>query len=244
MDVQPLTMHGAVDAVLSFADAPRGTCHFVVTPNVDHAVMLREHAGLRAAYADASLRLIDGMPLVVLSRLFRKPIPERVAGSDLVPALFQAAVDRGRPLTVYLLGAGPGVAERAKERIEQTWPQVRVVGTHSPPFGFEKDPAENKSIVAKVNAAEPDVLLVGVGAPKQELWIHAHHKELNAKVALCIGATIDFLAGEKSRAPVWMRKAGLEWAHRVASEPKRLAKRYAKDAVVLPRIVFDELRGK
>jgi len=244
MDVQPLTMHGAVDAVLSFVDTPHDSCRFVVTPNVDHAVMLREHEGLRAAYADASLRLIDGMPLVVLSRMFRKPIPERVAGSDLVPALFQAANDRGRPLSVYLLGAGPGVAERAKERIEQTWPQVRVVGTYSPPFGFEKDEQENQKIIAQVNEASADVLLVGVGAPKQELWIHAHHKALNSKVALCIGATIDFLAGEKSRAPVWMRKVGLEWAHRVASEPKRLAKRYAKDAVVLPRIVIDELRGK
>jgi N-acetylglucosaminyldiphosphoundecaprenol N-acetyl-beta-D-mannosaminyltransferase len=117
------------------------------------------------------------------------------------------------------------------------------VGTYSPPLGFEKNPAENAAIVDRINAVKPDVLIVGLGAPKQELWTAAHQDKLRVKTALCIGATIDFLAGEKARAPLWMRYCGLEWLHRVASEPKRLFRRYARDAWVFPQLVWNEWRG-
>ncbi|MGH7134958.1 MAG: WecB/TagA/CpsF family glycosyltransferase, partial [Pirellulales bacterium] len=106
----------------------------------------------------------------------------------------------------------------------------RVVGTNSPPAGFEQDKAQNEAILKAIEDARPDVLIVGLGAPKQELWVHAHLQRLSAPVALCVGATIDFLAGEKRRAPRWMRQSGLEWLHRAASEPRRLAKRYVSDA--------------
>jgi N-acetylglucosaminyldiphosphoundecaprenol N-acetyl-beta-D-mannosaminyltransferase len=166
-------------------------------------------------------------------------VPERVAGSDLVPALFAAARD-DEPLKVYLLGAGPGVAERAAGKIERQWPGVKVVGTYSPPLGFERDDGENAAIMARIAGAKPDVLVVGLGAPKQELWVHKHREKIAAKVALCVGATIDFLAGEKSRAPRWMQRVGLEWFYRVASEPKRLAARYARDAWIFPRLLARE----
>jgi N-acetylglucosaminyldiphosphoundecaprenol N-acetyl-beta-D-mannosaminyltransferase len=239
-------MDQAVGQIQAWIAAGEPKCRYVVTPNVDHIVLLQHHAGLQAAYAQAGLILADGAPLVWASRLLHKPLPGRVAGADLVPALFDAAPEE-QPTTVFLLGAGPGVAERAAAKIDQRWPGVRVVGTYSPPLGFEKDHAENLRILARIAAAKPDVLVVGLGAPKQELWVHRYHTQIQARVALCVGATIDILAGEKTRAPVWMRDLGLEWLHRVLSEPRRLAARYARDAWVFPQIVarqwWHESRG-
>jgi N-acetylglucosaminyldiphosphoundecaprenol N-acetyl-beta-D-mannosaminyltransferase len=118
---------------------------------------------------------------------------------------------------------------------------VDVVGCYSPPLGFENDAKENERILMLIREAAPDLLVLGLGAPKQELWMHRHRGEIAAKVALCVGATIDFLAGEKKRAPKWIQSLGLEWAHRMCSEPKRLVKRYARDAVIFPRLVLKEM---
>lgn len=244
IEMDAVRMPEAVNQVMEWSQQ-RGPCQYVVTPNVDHAVMFQEHEDLRRAYDDASLVLADGFPVVAASRLLGKRLPERVAGSDLAPALFDLASRNATaaPLKVYLLGAAPGVAERAAQKIEARWSGVKVVGTYSPPLGFERDAAENEKILSQVSAANPDVLLLGLGAPKQELWIHRHHARLNAGVVLCVGATIDFLAGERSRAPIWMRKTGLEWLHRVATEPRRLIKRYARDAWIFPQLVWREWRG-
>jgi len=225
--------------VLEWCHGPRGeTCRYVVTPNVDHAVLFQQRPDLRAAYANASLVLADGAPIVLASRLLKRPLPERVAGSDLVPEILQAA---SRPLRVFLLGAAPGVAEVAARRIESQSPSVNVVGAYSPPLGFEDNSVENDGILAKIAAAAPDLLIVGFGAPKQELWVHQHRHALHANVALCAGATIDFLAGNRKRSPVWMRRAGLEWLHRLGSEPRRLTSRYARDAWIFPRLVWREI---
>jgi N-acetylglucosaminyldiphosphoundecaprenol N-acetyl-beta-D-mannosaminyltransferase len=134
----------------------------------------------------------------------------------------------------------PGVADRAKEVIHATWPMVKVVGTLSPDFGFDKKPLVSKAICEQINDSGADLLVVGLGAPKQELWITQYASEISVKVALCVGATIDFIAGEKSRAPLWMQKIGLEWLHRMLSEPRRLVLRYTLDAIVFPWLVFNE----
>lgn len=258
-----LSMAGAVDQILAWCrEAPPACCRYVVTPNVDHVVLFHERKALRAAYRDAALVLVDGMPVVWASRLLGRSLPGRVAGSDLVPALFERACGASSPecakgtastdltpvpgaaLKVFLLGAGPGVADEAAMRIRRDWPGVNVVGTESPPLGFENDGGECRRILASVAAAGPDLLLVGLGAPKQEVWTHRHRAEIRAKVVLCVGATIDFLAGAKSRSPLWMRKCGLEWLHRVSTEPRRLARRYARDAWVFPNLVWREWRTK
>jgi len=239
VEIDPLTMDQAVAQVSAWVADPVSRCRFVVTPNVDHIVMLQHHTGLRQAYRDAGMVLVDGAPVVWSSKLLQQPVPERVAGSDLVPRLFDAARE-DQKLRVFLLGAGPGVAERAAANMRRRWPAVEVAGTYCPPVGFERDEAQNESIVSQIAAARPDVLIVGLGAPKQELWVHRHRDRLAAKVALCVGATIDFLAGERQRAPVWMRDVGLEWLYRVASEPKRLAARYARDAWIFPRLLARE----
>jgi N-acetylglucosaminyldiphosphoundecaprenol N-acetyl-beta-D-mannosaminyltransferase len=243
--IHAVDMRSAVETVLSWCRDAQSSCRYVVTPNVDHTVMFQSRADLRQAYEDASLVLADGAPVVLASRLLRRPLPERVAGSDLVPALFeQASQENGeKPLKVFLLGAGPGVATRAARAIEQRWSHIEIVGTYSPPLGFENDEAENERILAMIAEAEPQLLLIGLGAPKQELWVQRHASKIRAKAALCVGATIDFLAGEKSRSPVWMQRLGLEWLHRLSTEPSRLAKRYLRDAWIFPQLVWREWRS-
>ncbi|HEV3138052.1 MAG TPA: WecB/TagA/CpsF family glycosyltransferase [Pirellulales bacterium] len=237
IEFDAVDMPEAVERIYNWVESGEKICRCVVTPNVDRAVLHEQHAALQQAYADAALVLADGAPLVAAARLLGRPLPCRVPGSDLAPALFEAAADRGG-LRVFLLGAGPGVAERAAANIASRWSTVEVVGTYSPPLGFERDAEENESILAKIAAVKPDVLIVGFGAPKEELWIVAHRARIEAAVTLCLGATIDFLAGKQQRAPRWMRRAGLEWLHRVASEPRRLAGRYARDAWIFPQLVW------
>jgi N-acetylglucosaminyldiphosphoundecaprenol N-acetyl-beta-D-mannosaminyltransferase len=243
IEIDVLSMTAAVERLLSWLEESADTCRFVVTPNVDHVVMLQTNDALRRVYAEAHLILADGVPLIVASRLLGDPLPERVAGSELVPLVFDA-VPHDRKLRVFLLGAAPGVGERAAAQIRQRWPGVQVVGTYSPPLGFEHDPEEEERIMARLIDATPELLIVGLGAPKQELWVHRHFRRLPGRVALCVGATIDFLAGEKSQAPVWMRRSGLEWLHRVLTEPRRLGRRYAKDAWIFPQLVWREWRRR
>jgi N-acetylglucosaminyldiphosphoundecaprenol N-acetyl-beta-D-mannosaminyltransferase len=245
VELDPLTMAQAVATVLNWTASSHcdAGCRYVVTPNVDHIVLLQHHEGLQAAYEEADLILADGAPVVWASKLLGRGLPDRIPGSDLTPAIFTAA-SKDQSLKIYLLGAMPGVAEVAARNIKATWPQVQVTGCYSPPLGFEKSLDENEKILSLIAAAQPDLLIVGVGAPKQELWVHAHRLRIAAKAALCVGATIDFLAGEKARAPKWMRTLGIEWMHRLATEPKRLAGRYARDAWIFPQLVLRSMFAK
>ncbi len=249
MTIDSICLSEAVDRVVNWAQDQESKCKFVVTPNVDHAVMFQHDTKLRTAYDHAAMVVADGAPLILASRILGRSLPERVAGSDLGPQAISEASRRfmqegGQKMKVFLLGAGPGVADRAAVRILEANPGIDVVGTYCPPIGFEKDPSENQKAIDAVAQAKPDLLLVGLGAPKQELWVSENRERLQTRVALCIGATIDFLAGEKKRSPVWMQHAGLEWLHRLLSEPKRLAKRYAKDAWIFPQLIWGEFRGQ
>lgn len=239
VEIDALRMTEAVSEIGRQIDLPDAPTEYVVTPNVDHAVLLQGNRQLQAAYEGARWVLADGWPVVWASRLLRQPLPERVTGSDLVPAVFSAATEE-KPLAVFLLGAAPGVAQRAAANIEQRWPHVAVSGVYSPPLGFEYDEAENDRIIEMINVTGAQLLIIGLGAPKQELWIARHHRKLDTQVAICAGATIDFLAGEKQRAPRWMQQVGLEWFHRMLVDPRRLVKRYVRDAVVFPTLVWRE----
>jgi N-acetylglucosaminyldiphosphoundecaprenol N-acetyl-beta-D-mannosaminyltransferase len=232
-------MPAAVRHVLARVDAGAADCRIVVTPNVDHVVKLQSDAAFRAVYAAADLVVCDGWPVVAALRALGHPVPGRVTGSDLVPALFDASAARGG-LSVFLLGAAEGVAEQAARTIVQRWPHVRVAGWYSPPMGFTPAHPATPAAVEAIARARPDLLLVGLGAPRQELWAHALSARLPVHAALCIGATIDFLAGTKARAPRWMQRARLEWLHRALTEPRRLALRYLHDAWVFPRLVLRE----
>jgi len=238
VEIDLLNMSETVTTIFEWFSKPETNCKFVVTPNVDHIVQVQTNTNLQLAYKQAALVVTDGKPVVWAANLLGIDIPGTVPGSDLVPAIFDHAQTNKRPIKVFLLGAMPGVADRAKAAIHQKWPQVQVVGTLSPDFGFDKRHDESRAICETVNASGAELLILGLGAPKQELWITEYSQHISAKAALCVGATIDFLAGEKPRAPMWMRKFGLEWLHRMLSEPKRLARRYLVDAIEFPKIVF------
>ena len=241
--IDAIRMHEAVAQLRQWIEEDAGPCRYVVTPNVDHTVLLQENAALGTAYDQAHMILADGHPIVWASKLLRQPVPERVPGSELVPALFHSFNRKGR-LRAFLLGAKPGVASIAAANMKKRWPNVDTVGVYSPPLGFENDPEENNYILDQIALAQPDVLIVGLGAPKQEIWVNQHHHKIQAPTALCVGATIDFLAGEQKRAPAWMQKGGIEWLHRMCSQPKRLVKRYAKDAWVFPQLVWKQMVWK
>lgn len=240
LNIDALDMRSAVNVIAGWLGATRSTCRYVVTPNVDHVVKLDTNLAFRKAYESAALVLADGRPVVMASKMFGQALPGTVPGSDLVPALFDRYQADEVNLAVFLLGAAPGVADRAAGHIQAKWPHVKVVGTLSPSFGFERDDTECAQICAAVAQSGADLLVLGLGAPKQELWVAKYANQLPVKVALCVGATIDFLAGEKPRAPMWMRQFGVEWLHRMGSEPRRLVGRYAKDAVVFPQLLFKE----
>lgn len=242
--IHKFSMKETVDVLQEWLQFGGNDCKYVVTPNVDHVVQLETNAAFKQAYDHAAMVVADGKPVVLASKILGKPLPETVPGSDLVPNIFERFQQQQLPLRIYLLGAMPGVGEVAAANIKATWPMVEVVGILSPDFGFEKDPAYCDRICQSVAEAKADLLVIGLGAPKQEIWVDKHAHKLPVKVALCVGATIDFLAGNKPRAPMWMRKTGLEWLHRMCSEPKRLVKRYAVDAIIFPRLFIREWMKK
>jgi N-acetylglucosaminyldiphosphoundecaprenol N-acetyl-beta-D-mannosaminyltransferase len=200
--------------------------HYLVTPNVDFLVQARNDVELRRILFEAHLVLCDGTPLVWASRLLGNPLPERVAGADVVPLLISVAERMGYRL--FLLGATPESAQRAIDKLRTAYPKLLIAGSYSPPFKTLLD-MDHDEIKRRICEAEPDLLLVSFGCPKQEKWIAMHYRDLGVSVTAGVGATIDFLAGQVKRAPVWMQRSGTEWVFRLIQEPRRLFKRYAKD---------------
>lgn len=221
----PLTLPDAITAIHMLAHARRR--RFVLPVNVDVALRFLRSAPtapFREACRRADLILADGMPIVWSSRLLGKPLPGRVTGVDLTVAICTAAGERRE--TVYLLGAAPGVAQRAARRLKALSPTLEVAGTHAPPQGFDQDAAASRGAVRAVNQVRPDYLFVALGMPKQELWIHAHLDDLDVGTVIAVGGSFDIIAGDVPRAPGWMRAAGLEWLWRLSHEPRRLWYRY------------------
>lgn len=208
--------------------------HYFVTANVDFLVQARADVELRRILCDAHLVLCDGTPLVWASRLLGNPLPERVAGSDLVPLLVRIAAEKN--LRIFFLGGAPESVEGAIANLKAQHPHLAVTG-YSPPFGqlLEMDHDEIKRRIAE---AKPDMLFVSFGCPKQEKWISMHYQSLGVPVAAGVGGTIDFLAGQLKRAPRWMQRTGTEWIFRLCQEPRRLFRRYAGDLWVFAGAIF------
>jgi N-acetylglucosaminyldiphosphoundecaprenol N-acetyl-beta-D-mannosaminyltransferase len=195
----------------------------LVTVNTDFVRIARQDADFRRVLNAADLAVADGMPLVWLSRLRGPALPERVAGIDLVEDCCRIAAQRG--VGVFLLGAAPGIADAAGRALVARHPGLRIAGTYAPPFGAHSD-EETARMVAAIRAAGRCVLFVAFGAPRQDLFIASHLRELDVVLAMGVGCTFDILAGEVRRAPAWMQRTGLEWVWRMAMEPGRLWRRY------------------
>ncbi|RUT01896.1 acetyl-mannosamine transferase [Dulcicalothrix desertica PCC 7102] len=201
----------------------------VFTPNVDHLVKLQENQEFYSVYQEADYIVCDSQILMYISRFLGTPIQEKISGSDLFPA-FYMYYRNNHAIKIFLLGGFQETANQAKEKINSKAGRNIIIDTYSPPFGFENDEQECQKIIELINHSSATVLAIGVGAPKQELWIHKNkHQLTNVKIFLAIGATINFETGNVKRSPRWMSKIGLEWLYRLISEPHRLWKRYLVD---------------
>jgi N-acetylglucosaminyldiphosphoundecaprenol N-acetyl-beta-D-mannosaminyltransferase len=225
LPLAPLTQAGAVEVVDGLVRAGRPS--YFITASTHYAMLSAESDALRAVNSDAAFLVADGAPLVWASRLAGTPLPERVAGSDLIFSLCERAAREG--FRVFLLGAPPGVAERAAARLSERYPGLVVAGTECPPFR-ELTPGEHAALVARVRDARPDILFVAFGQPKGEFWLAENLEALGVPVCVQIGASLDFAAGRVPRAPRALQRVGLEWFFRMCLEPRRLVPRYARNA--------------
>lgn len=230
-----------IDRVLEGVRAGRGG--WICPVNLDVLRKVTHDAGLRRLVASADFVTADGMPLVWASRIQGQPLPERVAGSSLVMTLPAAAV--GTQTSFFLLGGDPGVAESAAQRLVGDHAGLRLAGTYCPPVGFEGDPAELTRIEAAIDAAKPDVVFVALGFPKQDRLIDRLRAPRPAMWFLSCGISLSFVSGDVQRAPVWIQRLGLEWLHRLAQEPRRLARRYLVEGIpFMARLVLSAVRGR
>lgn len=201
----------------------------VITPNVDHLVKLQKDKEFYEVYKKAEWVICDSKILYMLSKLLKTPLPEAIPGSSFFTAFYEYHQNDPN-CKIFLLGAAEGIAIKAMERINQKVGRNIVVGAHSPSYGFEKKPEECEKLVHMINESGANVLLVGVGAPKQEKWIMKYRNEMpGIDIFMGLGATIDFEAGTLKRAPKFWQRIGMEWLYRCLKEPKRLFKRYFID---------------
>ncbi len=232
--VNNLSMDESINAVEKLIHKDEKS--YVVAVNVDVIMKIESDSELKELTDKADIVLVDGKPLIWISKIHKRPIKAKISGSDLVPKLCELAAERG--YTMYILGGADGIAERAKEKLEKNLPGIKIVGIYAPPFGFEKNEEELIQINGMISEAQPDLLITCFGCPKQEKFIYRNMDKYDAKVSVSAGATVDFLAGNVKRAPKWMSEHGLEWFYRFLQEPKRMFKRYFVDDVKILKLVW------
>ena len=201
----------------------------LITPNIDHLIKLQHDKEFYDCYKSADWVVCDSRILCLCSKLLKNPIREAIPGSSFFTSFYIYHKD-DFDCKIFLLGAKKGVAQKAMFKINERVERDIVIGAFSPSFGFEKNEQECREIVNIINESGANVVLVGVGAPKQEKWIFKYKEQMpNIKIWMALGATIDFEAGNVKRAPQWMQTLGIEWFYRFLMEPKRLFKRYFID---------------
>ena len=219
--ISAINMAQAINTIDAWVE--RGERQYVCVTGVHGVMESQRDPSLRQIHNRAGLVTPDGMPMVWLSHLHGRSHVAQVCGSELMLAVCGHSQTKGYRHFFY--GGAEGVPERLAERLAQRFPQLSVAGTYSPPFRALSE-AEDEEIVSRINAANPDIVWVGLSTPKQERWMAANRDRLQASALFGVGAAFDFHAGLKKRAPRWMQRSGLEWFHRFLSEPRRLWRRY------------------
>ena len=232
--INNLTMSETVEAIEKMIAEERKS--YVVAINVDVVMKIESDPYLKEIVDGADMVLVDGKPLVWISKLHGKSLKAKISGSDLVPLLCEVSAKKG--YRMFIIGGKDGIAEQAKRRLEEKYPDIQIVGTYAPPIGFEKDKKELNKINNMISEEKPDLLITCFGCPKQEKWIYENINRYDAKVSVCAGATVDFLAGNVKRAPRWMSEHGLEWFYRFLQEPKRMFRRYFVDDVKIIKVIW------
>lgn len=228
-----VNMDQAVERIEELVD--RGEPSYVITANLNYVMLHHDRPELHPVTADADLILADGQPIVWQSRRGSHPLPQRVAGSEMIFHLAERASERG--WGIYFLGGEDGVAQACADRLQQRFPGMRIAGVESPPFR-ELTAEEQQAQRERIIASDAQLLLVAFGQPKGELWIHQHYGDYGVPVSIQLGASFDFIAGTAKRAPKIWQRIGMEWAYRMMSDPKRLVPRYASNAKFLLRKIL------
>jgi N-acetylglucosaminyldiphosphoundecaprenol N-acetyl-beta-D-mannosaminyltransferase len=236
LPLNPLTHWETLDEMESILR--RREPSFVITANLNYAMLTAETPELQSVNQLASLILADGMPLVWASRLGRKSLPERVTGADLVFSLCERSAKKG--YRIYIFGGPAEQGDFVRKELQKRFSGIQIVGTDHPPFR-EWSPEEESQMLTKISQAEPDILFVALTQPKGELWILRHYQDLGIPLCLQIGASFDFITGRFKRAPKWMQKMGLEWFYRFLQEPRRLGTRYAKNIWFIWKVTLGSL---
>jgi N-acetylglucosaminyldiphosphoundecaprenol N-acetyl-beta-D-mannosaminyltransferase len=234
----PITLAGTLAAVTELVR--RRSPSYFITANTHYAMLTETMPELRAINGGAAFIVADGAPLVWGSRMLGTPLPERVAGSDLIFRLSEEAARQG--FRVFFVGGKEGVADEAARRLTERYPGLVVAGTECPPFR-ELSADEKAALLDRIRAARPDLLIAAFTMPNGERWLAENLPALGVPVGVNVGAAIDFAAGRMHRAPRWMQRTGLEWFFRLAQEPRRLAGRYARNAWFIARMVARSRSG-
>lgn len=229
--VDAITMKDAVERVGAFVR--EGGAHAIYTPNAEIMMAAQRDHELKEILKKSDMLVADGAGVVLASKLLGRPVPEKVSGVDLVREVFKVYAANG--LSCYLFGAKPGFAQEAADRIKAEYPGLMIAGFHDGYF-TEQEEAE---IIDDINRSSPDILLVALGAPKQEKWIYSRLGKLNAKVCMGVGGTIDILSGRVQLCPDFFRRNGLEWLYRLYKEPRR-----ARRQLDLPRFMLRVLYAR
>jgi N-acetylglucosaminyldiphosphoundecaprenol N-acetyl-beta-D-mannosaminyltransferase len=238
IDLDPIDQRTLIAELLN-RSRERQPC-YVVPTNLHLVLRVRNNDALRRALADPTALVVpDGRPLQWMAWLRGIPL-QLVTGSDLVVPLCRAAAQEG--LSVFLFGATFATLAECGRRLASSIEQLVIAGVYSPPFGFEQNADEYALASGIVEAAAPDIVFVALGVPKQEIWAQKHAAKLNIR-AICVGASLDFVAGVQRRAPPVFRRIGLEWLWRMLTEPRRLAARYLMILCWLPLLVASDLMG-
>lgn len=219
-----------------------GNRYNIVTFSLPLAGPFESDPGFRKVVMDANVVLPDGKTVVWASRLFKgKRINERLTGPGIFMELLKSASQNS--LRVFFLGSTEKVLDLIRKRISAEFPGVILSGMISPPFG-EWSAAENERICSEISSSRPDILFVGLTAPRQEIWLNDNRDKIPVRIAAAVGAAFDFFAGTSKRAPRWMQQAGLEWLHRTSREPFRMGRRYLRGIFPFAKLILKEMFNK
>ncbi|MHB1127158.1 MAG: WecB/TagA/CpsF family glycosyltransferase [Bacillota bacterium] len=223
--VDRVDMNGALQHVEEFIR--EGSAHLIFAANPEKVMRVEQDGELQEILQKAELVIADGTGILWAAKVFGCALPERVTGIDLMHAITGLSARQG--YRVYLLGAAPGVAQEAADRLALLYPGLQVAGTH---HGFFR-PEEEEELIGQVNSSCPDILFVAMGSPRQEKWLHRNRERLQVPVCMGVGGSFDVVTGRVDRAPRWMQRVGLEWSYRLLRDPRRVGR-----MTVLPRYAF------
>lgn len=227
-----VTMDDTISIVKNYIVKDEG-CHLIYTPNPEMVLEATKNQKFKEIIDNSDLNIPDGIGIVIASKILGSPLKERVTGIDMAYRFFEEFA--GTDTTFYFFGAADGIAQLAAENMMKKYPGLKIIGTRSGYFNKN----DEMKIIEEINKLKPDIILIGLGAPKQEMWMYNYKKELNAKVCMGIGGSFDVMSGRLKRAPEWMIKLNIEWLYRLVKQPTRY-KRMMKLPLFILKVLFNK----